>query len=138
MKKSYKGWITVLGFAGAVFLSACNSTLTQVKEISIIPLPNSIVETSSAFVLPEKCTIGVTDKSLIPAADYLVSILSKSTGYQFSVTEGKGDINLSGRFRKRRKLQFCLYKEFRIYIRKLLCRCNLRYRNSPSAVAIRH
>ena len=95
MKKSYKGWITVLGFAGAVFLSACNSTSTQVKEISIIPLPNSIVETSSAFVLPEKCTIGVTDKSLIPAADYLVSILSKSTGYQFSVTEGKGDINLS-------------------------------------------
>ena len=94
-KKSYKGWITVLGFAGAVFLSACNSTSTQVKEISIIPLPNSIVETSSAFVLPEKCTIGVTDKSLIPAADYLVSILSKSTGYQFSVTEGKGDINLS-------------------------------------------
>ena len=77
MKKSYKGWITVLGFAGAVFLSACNSTSTQVKEISIIPLPNSIVETSSAFVLPEKCTIGVTDKSLIPAADYLVSILSK-------------------------------------------------------------
>ena len=66
MKKSYKGWITVLGFAGAVFLSACNSTSTQVKEISIIPLPNSIVETSSAFVLPEKCTIGVTDKSLIP------------------------------------------------------------------------
>ena len=95
MKKSYKGWITVLGFAGAVFLSACNSTSTQVKEISIIPLPNSIVETSSAFVLPEKCTIGVTDKSLIPAADYLISILSKSTGYQFSVTEGKGDINLS-------------------------------------------
>lgn len=50
MKKNYKGWITVLGFAGAVFLSACNSTSTQVKEISIIPLPNSIVETSSAFV----------------------------------------------------------------------------------------
>ena len=46
MKKSYKGWITVLGFAGAVFLSACNSTSTQVKEISIIPLPNSIVDTS--------------------------------------------------------------------------------------------
>ena len=89
MKKSYKGWITVLGFAGAVFLSACNSTSTQVKEISIIPLPNSIVETSSAFVLPEKCTIGVTDKSLIPAADYLVSILSKSTGYQLSVSELK-------------------------------------------------
>ena len=32
MKKSYKGWITVLGFAGAVFLSACKSKLTQLKE----------------------------------------------------------------------------------------------------------
>ena len=95
MKKNYKSWIAMVGFAGAVFLSACSSASTQVKEISIVPLPNSIVETNAAFILPEKCTIGVTDKSLIPAADYLVSILDKSTGCQFTVTEGNGDINLS-------------------------------------------
>lgn len=95
MKKNYRSWIAALGFTGAVLLSACSSTPTQVREVSIIPLPNSITETNSAFVLPQKCKIGVSDKSLIPAADYLVGILAKSTGYQFEVTEGKGDINLA-------------------------------------------
>lgn len=95
MKKIYKSWFKMLGIVGVVALSACNSTSVKVNDISIIPLPNSIVETNSVFVLPEKCTIGVADKSLVSAAEYLVGLLGKSTGYEYSVTEGKGHINLS-------------------------------------------
>lgn len=95
MKRHYKNWMAVLGLTGAVFLSACNSTSTQVEEVSILPLPNSIVKSNGAFVLPAKCTVGVNNKSLTPAAEYLINILSKATGYEFMVTEGKGDINLS-------------------------------------------
>lgn len=95
MKRHYKNWMAVLGLTGTVILSACNNTSTQVEEVSILPLPNSIVKNNGAFVLPAKCTVGVNDKSLTPAAEYLISILSKATGYEFMVTEGKGDINLS-------------------------------------------
>lgn len=95
MRKSYKSLLGLVSLVGALFLTACDTTSVKVNDISIIPLPNSIVETNSIFTLPKKCTIGITDKSLVPAAEYMVGLLSKSTGYDFSIVEGKGDINLS-------------------------------------------
>lgn len=95
MKKTYKNWMTVLGLSGIVLLSACNSTPTNLKEISLLPLPNSVIKGDGAFVLPKKCNIGISDKSLTPAAEYLTSIMSSATGYTFNITDGKGDINLT-------------------------------------------
>ncbi|WP_299231732.1 family 20 glycosylhydrolase [uncultured Bacteroides sp.] len=95
MRKYYKGLVIGLGIIGSGFLSACNGISVEHDNISIIPLPYNMVVEKDEFVITEKSTIGVSDKSLIPAAEYLVDILNKSTGYKLVIREGKGDINLS-------------------------------------------
>lgn len=95
MGKDYKSLILGLGLIGAGFLGACNSISVTKDDISIIPAPFNIVVENDFFELPKQCTIGISDKTLIPAADYLAGILGRSTGCQLVVKEGKGDINLS-------------------------------------------
>lgn len=95
MGKDYKSLILGLGLIGAGFLGACNSISVTKDDISIIPAPFNMVVENDFFELPEQCTIGISDKTLKPAADYLAGILGRSTGYQLVVKEGKGDINLS-------------------------------------------
>lgn len=80
---------------GSLLLGACTSTPPSVRDVSIVPLPNSVQQDSSAFVLPKSCTIGITDSQLAPAAEYLAGILSPSTGYNVKVQEGEGTITLS-------------------------------------------
>ncbi len=82
----------------ATFLLVCgactNTPKQECGEINIIPLPNSIQQGSGVFELKNGMVIGFSDESLKPAAKFLSSILSKSTGYQFVVQEGAGAIQL--------------------------------------------
>lgn len=74
----------------AAFFTSCNE---PAKEISIIPLPQTMLVNAGEFELKNNQTIGVSEKSLMGAAEYLSKILS-STGYNFKIQEGQGDINL--------------------------------------------
>ncbi len=47
------------------------------------------------FVLKNNASIGVTDASLRPVADYLAALLSPATGYSFAVKEGEGTVTLA-------------------------------------------
>ena len=95
IKQTYKKWIAACTVTGSLLLGACTSTPPSVRDVSIVPLPNSVQQDSSAFVLPKSCTIGITDSQLAPAAEYLAGILSPSTGYNVKVQEGEGTITLS-------------------------------------------
>lgn len=81
--------------AGTFMLGACTSTPPTTKEVSIVPAVCHTEETVGAFVLKGNATIGITDPSLLPAADYLTSLLSPATGYNLKATEGEGSITLS-------------------------------------------
>lgn len=94
-KQSYKKWIAACTLTGSLLLGACTSTPPTVRDVSIVPLPNSVQQDSGAFVLPKSCTIGITDPQLAPAAEYLAGILSPATGYNVKVTDGEGTITLS-------------------------------------------
>ena len=94
----YKRLFYACTLAGALLANmSCTSTSdTSVSEINIIPLPCSISQESGSFLLKDGMTIGISDKSLMPAAEYLSSLLNRSTGYHLSIQEGEeGDIQLS-------------------------------------------
>lgn len=94
----YKRLFYACTLAGALLANmSCTSTSdTSVSEINIIPLPSSISQESGSFLLKDGMTIGISDKSLMPAAEYLSSLLNRSTGYHLSIQEGEeGDIQLS-------------------------------------------
>lgn len=94
----YKRLFYTCTLAGALLANmSCTSTSdTSVSEINIIPLPSSISQESGSFLLKDGMTIGISDKSLMPAAEYLSSLLNRSTGYHLSIQEGEeGDIQLS-------------------------------------------
>ena len=94
----YKRLFYTCTLAGALLANmSCTSTPdTSVSEINIIPLPSSIPQESGSFLLKDGMTIGISDKSLMPAAEYLSSLLNRSTGYHLSIQEGEeGDIQLS-------------------------------------------
>lgn len=92
---NYKRWIVVHTLAASLFLAACNTTPPTVRDVSIVPIPNSVLQDSTAFVLTKSCTIGTTDPQLAPAAEYLKGILSTATGYDIKIKEGEGTITLS-------------------------------------------
>ena len=94
----YKRLFFACTIAGALFANiSCTSTQeTSVADINIIPLPKSVTQESGSFLLTDGMTIGISDPSLKPAAEYLASLLARSTGYHLSVMEGQdGDIQLS-------------------------------------------
>lgn len=79
---------------GITLMTACNDAPPIIKDASILPIPVSLKQDTTCFVLPKSTTIGINDPQLRPAAEYLASILSPATGYNFKVSEGQGNINL--------------------------------------------
>lgn len=59
------------------------------NEISIIPKPISIEQNSGSYLLTDK-TVIYYDSSLEKYAEYLADALSKPTGWDFKLKEGKG------------------------------------------------
>ena len=76
-------------------LSSCSPTTPVAHDVSIIPIPKEIKNANGQFTLKDGMTIGVADKQLLPAANYLSGLLSRSTGYIYNVREGDGDISLA-------------------------------------------
>ena len=79
---------------GIALMTACNDAPPIIKDASILPIPVSLKQDTTCFILPKSTTIGINDPQLKPAAEYLASILSPATGYSFKVSEGQGNINL--------------------------------------------
>ena len=79
---------------GIAFMTACNDAPPIIKDASILPIPVSLTQDTTCFVLPNSTTIGINHPDLKPAAEYLASILSPATGYKFKISEGQGNINL--------------------------------------------
>lgn len=80
---------------GALLLSACSPTTPVAHDVSIIPIPKQIKNVNGEFTLKDGMNIGVADKQLLPAANYLSDLLSRATGYIYNVREGDGDISLA-------------------------------------------
>lgn len=78
---------------GIVALFSCSTQ--QPADIAIVPIPESTVMKSGSFNLTKNTTVGYTDASLKPAAEYLASLLRPATGYAIEASEGEGDITLS-------------------------------------------
>lgn len=91
----YRQLIAACSLTGALLLSACSPTAPVSHDVSIIPIPKEIKNANGEFTLKDGMTIGVADKQLLPAANYLSSLLSRSTGYIYNVREGDGDISLA-------------------------------------------
>ena len=92
MKKLKK--IVAVFTLGIALMTACNDAPPIIKDASILPIPVSLKQDTTCFILPKSTTIGINDPQLKPAAEYLASILSPATGYNFKVSEGQGNINL--------------------------------------------
>ncbi|WP_278624401.1 family 20 glycosylhydrolase [Parabacteroides gordonii] len=91
----YRQLIAACSLTGALLLSACSPTAPVSHDVSIIPIPKEIKNANGEFTLKDGMTIGVADKQLLPAANYLSGLLSRSTGYIYNVREGDGDISLA-------------------------------------------
>lgn len=91
----YRQLIAACSLTGALLLSACSPTAPVSHNVSIIPIPKEIKNANGEFTLKDGMTIGVADKQLLPAANYLSGLLSRSTGYIYNVREGDGDISLA-------------------------------------------
>ena len=91
----YKQFIAACSLTGALMLSSCSPTTPVAHDVSIIPIPKEIKNANGQFTLKDGMTIGVADKQLLPAANYLSGLLSRSTGYIYNVREGDGDISLA-------------------------------------------
>ena len=63
--------------------------------VNIIQKPTSVVENEGEFVFTKGFTIGYSDASLEPAANYLQEILTQTTGFSFKTKAGRGKIQLS-------------------------------------------
>lgn len=91
----YRQLIAACSLTGALMLSACSPTTPVAHDVSIIPVPKEIKDAKGQFDLKDGMTIGVADKQLLPAANYLSTLLSRATGYIYNVREGDGDISLA-------------------------------------------
>lgn len=90
----YKQLLAAWCLTGTVWLGACSSP-QQSKEIAIIPQPKEIQTGHGQFVLKDGMTIGVADRQLLPAAEYLAERLAGATGYQWKTEVGGGAIVLA-------------------------------------------
>ena len=95
IRYSHKKMMAACMLAGIFMLGACTDTPPVTKEVSIIPFTSHLEETAGAFTLKANTTIGVIDAELLPAAEYLASLLSPATGYNLKVKEGEGNITLA-------------------------------------------
>ena len=85
MKQRISLWFACL-FMGAI---------TVFAEVNIIPKPTSVTMREGGFLLKDGINIGYSDVSLQPAANYLQEILTRATGLQIKVKQGKGRIQLT-------------------------------------------
>lgn len=85
--------LVVCSFIGALLFNACSGH-SETPEINIIPQPKSIEKGKGTFTVKNHMVIGYTGTKLKPAATYLQSILTRTTGYTILTEEGKGSIQL--------------------------------------------
>lgn len=79
--------------ASVMMLASCSGSGSS-GEISIVPRPVEVTKQCGDFQLMHELSIGVSDSSLLPAGNYLKSILEYGTPSKVNVVEGKGDIIL--------------------------------------------
>ena len=95
----YKKFLWMCAVSGVLWTaSSCTDSASQ-SEINLIPQPQSVEISGGTFTLKDGMKISYSDVSLQPAADYLASLLSRSTGYQFQLEQGDGgdiQLNLTG------------------------------------------
>ena len=85
-------WLVVLLL---VHTSCTNSVDHSERTLKLLPEPAQLTVGKEAFILQDDMIISINAPSLKSAADYLVSILQRATGYKFVVTEeGRGHIQL--------------------------------------------
>lgn len=70
------------------------ATALSVNAQCIIPQPNEFVKEIGYFTIEPGSTIGYTDASLKPAADYLAGILRPSTGYALKIQKKPATITI--------------------------------------------
>ena len=61
----------------AYILSSCSGPSAR-QEVAVLPTPVQLTTQSGMFVLKNGLKIGVSDESLLPAAQYLQTILQKA------------------------------------------------------------
>lgn len=85
-------WLVVLLL---VHTSCTNSVDHSERTLKLLPEPAQLTVGKEAFILQDDMIISINAPSLKSAADYLVTILQRATGYKFVVTEeGRGHIQL--------------------------------------------
>ena len=55
---------------GIALMTACNDAPPIIKDASILPIPVSLKQDTTCFILPKSTTIGINDPQLKPAAEY--------------------------------------------------------------------
>ncbi len=89
-----KLYLKFLGVACFVFIStlfSCsdNTPKTDLTAVSIIPKPNAVTATESAFILTDKTTIDVATDDLMSIGQYLSDRLKPATGFELKVTSSQ-------------------------------------------------
>lgn len=84
----------VLLTMSACILSSCSDSSLR-QEVSVLPTPVQLTTQSGAFTLKDGLKIGVSDESLLPAAQYLQSILQNAVTSTAEVGEQHADIFLN-------------------------------------------
>ena len=88
-------WGIWLVFLLLVHTSCTNSISRPERTLNLLPEPAQLTIGKEAFILQDNMIICINDSSLNPAADYLVTILQRATGYKFVVKrDGSGHIQL--------------------------------------------
>ena len=91
--------ILILGSWLVILLKVHTSCTISVdhseRTLKLLPEPAQLTVGKEAFILQDDMIISINAPSLKSAADYLVTILQRATGYKFVVTEeGRGHIQL--------------------------------------------
>ena len=77
----------------AYILSSCSGPSAR-QEVAVLPTPVQLTTQSGAFVLKNGLKIGVSEESLLPAAQYLQTILQNAVTSTTEVSEQPADIFL--------------------------------------------
>ena len=129
-------WGIWLVFLLLVHTSCTNSISRPERTLNLLPEPAQLTIGKEAFILQDNMIICINDSSLNPAADYLVTILQRATGYKFVVKkrwEWSYSITYKRRITSQRwQLHIKGYPGSNTHIFGQLCRCNSCYINSPS------
>ena len=91
----YKLLSAIIVFWSVIGLVSCSPSASSQKDVMIIPQPKEITYSNGKFLLKEGMVIGVANEQLLPAAEYLSTMLSKATGFTLQTAVGDGSIQLS-------------------------------------------